>query len=664
MQKLTITGITKDNPKSLVWGGLPKNAYLVIRNRTQDDSIKIVQTIPLEADEFGVVNYKEVTTPIKRGEEHSFYVEDSTLDLNVTTETSYAHGDDLNCITAIVLNNENLQKDNMDIFVVNLVNEKALVNNTTIENKGINYLQAVEFNVRLETIPQDEFPTKKTSTDTRLIQKTNYTSYVGAGRGYLLKNVIGMNQGTGSQKDTNEILKQVENYNHQLSGVGDSHDVKLETAEVPYIPKFVKADILAFDTEVKKVNDEGASFIEYPKVMGNAMFQLQVSKADAVSVLNNKTYSGITKIGTAYSPDDSTKEIYKELQDEEGFSDGYEGDPDDILDTRMWRVGSGSQWQWWQDRCDPQGIKFIAFTIQPTSQDYPYSVAFTAPLFGGITFLSDTSLKLHLGNRETLYNLKESVYYKVLRIVMNYEADYLQLYLNGEKIEHESQSATTFTNKETNAFGVDVKSAYSHTEQGINILASVLGAKGSLEITAETLKLNTDNDKIEPNDYTIKYKGKGTTSARVFVLPKDSNVSGKNAGIVPLGNITDNATRQVIRDRFFMWETDSSNITAMNFTADKTEDAIYAIGVDSSEPKIEIVSQSVEGVISVSFAKDKAMELYSGLDKYTSQTQGYRYKFSVKAEQTINATAEVKISWVDGTGATQSKTISITITEA
>ena len=205
MQKLTITGITKDNPKSLVWGGLPKNAYLVIRNRTQDDSIKIVQTIPLEADEFGVVNYKEVTTPIKRGEEHSFYVEDSTLDLNVTTETSYAHGDDLNCITAIVLNNENLQKDNMDIFVVNLVNEKALVNNTTIENKGINYLQAVEFNVRLETIPQDEFPTKKTSTDTRLIQKTNYTSYVGAGRGYLLKNVIGMNQGTGSQKGTNEI---------------------------------------------------------------------------------------------------------------------------------------------------------------------------------------------------------------------------------------------------------------------------------------------------------------------------------------------------------------------------------------------------------------------------------------------------------------------------
>lgn len=659
MQKLTITGITKDNPKNITWGGLPKDSLLLIRNRTTDDSIYVVQTVALEADEFGVVNYKEVTTPIKRNEEHSFLVADSSLPFEIHTETSYSTGSSPNCISAIVLNNSNNTQNNLNIWVVNLVDETALVNNTTQENKGVLYLQAVEFNVKLETIMQDEFPTKKTNTDTRLIQKTNYTAYIGAGRGYLLKTINGIVQGVGNNKDTRDILKQVESYNHSQATAGDQTDLNIETIEVPYIPKFVKQDILNFGVEL----DKGNSYIEYPKAMGNAMFQVQVSKANTISVLNNKSYSNIKQIGTAYSPDDSTKEIYKEMQDEDGFDSGYVGNDDDILDTRMWCVGADTQYQWYQDRFDPQSLKFIAFTVQSVSQNYPYSIAFTAPLFGGITFLSDTSIKLHLGNRETLYNLKESHYYKVLRILMNYEADYLQLYLNGEKIEHESQSATTFTNKETNVFGADVKSAYSHTEESINMLSQVIGAKASLNIETRNDTINPDNDLVEPNDYEIKYKRVSDTSPQVFVLPKQDDTTKKNKGVVPLGNITDNSLAQVNEDKFFMWETATKDVSSFNFsTADKTEDAVFAIGVDSSLPKIEIIEESVQGVVKASFVKDKSMELYTGLGKYSSQTHGYRYKFAVQCLQHINATAKARVSWVDSTGH-QTKDISISITE-
>ena len=659
MQKLTITGITSDDPKSIVWGGLPNDSYLVIRNRTQDDGVVITQTIALDADEYGVVNYKEVSTPIKRGEEHSFLVADPTLPFEVSTTTKYDKTSDINCITAIVLNNSNSQTDNLNIYVVNLINEKALINNTTQENKGVVYLQAAEFNVKLETILQDDFPTKRIATDTRLIQKTNYTANIGAGRGYLLKTITGLVQGTGSNKDTENILKQVENYNHNQSSAGDSTDLNIATIEVPYIPKFIKNDILTFGAEI----DKEQSYIEYPKAMGNAFFFVQVSKGDSISVLNNKTYSNIKKIGTAYTPDDSTKQNYNEMKDDEGFNAGYNGDADDILDTRMWCVGADTQYQWNQDRFNPQSLKFIAFTLQSYSQDYPYSIAFTAPLFGGITFLSDTKIKLHLGNREVLYSLKESHLYKVYRILMNYEADYLQLYINGEKIEHESQSATTFTNKEINTFGADIKTSYSHSEESINILSQVLGAKSSLDITAENDTINEDNDLIEPNDYKITYTRKDNASARVFVLPKQDSITNKNQGVVPLGNITDNSLAEINENKFFMWETATKNIATFNFnSADKTEDAVYAIGVDSSEPKIEILEESVQGVVKASFSRDKAMNLYTGLSKYSTQTQGYRYKFAVQCLQQVNATAKARISWIDSTG-NQTKDISINVTE-
>lgn len=662
MQKLTITGITKNNPKNIVWGGMPSGSLLLIRNRTSDDTISVMQTIPLPKDEFGVTNYKEVTTPIRRNEEHSFLVEDTTLPFEIQTETNYSKTGDPNCITAIVLNNENNKQDNLNVWVVNLVSEKALVNNTTIENKGIAYLQAVEFNVKTESIPQDEFPNPKTSTDTRLIQKTNYTAYLGAGRGYLLKNIKGIEQGTGSNKDTKEILKQVESYTHLQNSAGDSTNIEIETAEVPYIPKFVKNDILTFDKELKKVYNDGQTFIEYPKAMGELMFQVQVSKANGLSVLNNKPNSNITKLSTVKSPDDSTKEIYTEHTTEGGETSGYYGDGSDVLDTRMWVVSDKSQYQWWQDRFEPQKLKLIAFTIQTMSQEYPYTIAFTAPLLGGITFLSDSSIKLHLGNRETLYNGINHLY-KTLRIVMNYEADYLQLYLNGDKIEHESQSATTFTNKETNTFGADVKSAYTHEERSLNLLAQVIGAKASLEVTAETLNHNADNDLIEPNDYTISYKRNSTTSAQVFLLPKSDNISGRNTGIVPLGSITDNGLAEVTTEKFFMLETASSAITAMNFKGDKTEDALYAIGVEDAEPSIEIVTASVASVASVAVSKDEAVELYAGVGKYATQTPAYRYKFLVKALQMVNATATVRLSWTGSTGK-QTKDISVTIKEA
>lgn len=662
MQKLTVTGINKNNAKSIVWSGLPSGAYLVIRNRTDDDSIVVTQTVALEADELGQINYNKISTPIKRGEEQSFLVEDNTLPFEISTETNYATDNSPNCVSAIVLNNDNLKQENANIYVVNLVNETALVNTTKIENKGVAYLQAVEFNVKLETILQDEFPTKRVGEDKRLIQKTNYTAYLGAGRGYLLKDIKGIVQGAGSNKDTENILKQVESYNHQQYNK-DTNTIEIATVEVPYIPKFVKGDVLAFDTELRKVYDKGQTYIEYPKAMGEAMFQAQVSKANSIYVLNNKTNSNITKISTAKSPDDSTKEIFKEMTDEEGYAEGFYGDAEDILDTRMWMVSDNSQYQWWQDRFDPQKLKWIAFTVQTTSQDYPYSIAFTAPLFGGITFLSDTSLKLHLGNRECLYNGVEH-WGKVLRIVMNYEADYLQLYVNGEKIEHESQSSSTFTNKETNTFGVDVKEGYTHEEVGFNMISQILGAKASLNITAETLDHNPDNDLIEPNDYTIDYNRISDTSAQVFLLPLQENIGNKNKGIVPLGSVTGNAQLKIQQPTFFMWETASKDISSVNFTdADKAEDALFAIATEDSAPSIVIKEQSVQGVISVSFLKDKAMDLYTGISKYATQSQGYRYKFAIKCDQKVSATAKVLISWTDSTGA-QTKELDITVAEA
>lgn len=644
MQKLTITGITKGSPQQITWSGMP-TSLLLIRNRSFDSGVSIVQTL---ATSTGAT--KVVTTPIKRNEEHSFYITDSTLPFEIHTTTEYTNTNSPNCLCAIVLNNANHTQGTTPIWVVNIVEEQALINNFTMHNKVSAYFDAVESNVNRERFEQNKYPKLKDLTDTRLIQRTNYHASIAAGRGFLLNTLSGLVQtGVEGTKPVDNIFSQtIFKVTHNQQYAGQTTNIDIDTTEVPYLVRYDKDQILAFDAQLKKK----LSYIEYPHVMGQAMFQIQASKENNVSVLNNKTYSGLTAIGTTRSSQEPATQVYAE--DPDG---GYVGDDSSIYETRMWRVTDKSQSQWWQDRFTPETPKWLAFTLKTTSTDYPYTIAFTAPLLGGITFLSNTMVKVHLGNREVTYN-DVNHYGNTNRYVINYEADSLQLYVNGQLKSRLSQSSSSYTDAETNTFGLDVKESYTHKHTALNLVIPTIGTETNLTITASTPTVTASDDLVEVNQYTIRYLKLNTTTPAVTILPKMTNTTGRNKGIVPLGAVTNNGNRELSTSGMFLWETASSGVSTMALSSTTKESKVYAIAAEDTSPTIDVVETSAKDLVSVSFLKEKSMDLYKNL-KHASQDPLFRYAFAVSTKSGTG-TAKVRVSWVTDAG-TQTKDINVTV---
>lgn len=531
MAKKTFVGLNDKNPINIVWGGCPNNSYFVIRNHSYDDTITVMQIIRKIHTNTNVEEVKEITTPLKKGEEQSFFVEvsaegltlQSALDYDGQLETIPEY-----CRGATVIVSELPSKGGRAVFQVDILSARDYKVQTDITNKAEVYFGGkTDKSISPVGVKNREYADKIKYTDNALLAPSIYTGYAGAGRGYLIRKV----EAKGSVASQDEAYSQVEQFEFQIGNLEHnkkdvSADVKV--VEVPYIPKLSRNIVTEYSDAADAAKTEGN--FESNRVMAGMAFNIEPSKfgSKEMRVTNIQNNSGINVVGTPKSTNDSTTFIYT--------PSGFDGDNMLLTDSGMYKIDANSQAQWYQDQFDPEKINGFAVTLKTVSTNYPYTVALTGPLLTGITFLSDNQLKINLRDRETLFSLGEGETHlnKVNRYCVVYGVTYVELYINGEKIEHETQNNTNIKGKQINSIGMDCRTFYSNEKASINMRMHILGDKSEVDmaVTAETVDKNSNE--ILLNDKTVRLNKVKATDSRIHVIPKVTT-TGRANGILPYG---------------------------------------------------------------------------------------------------------------------------------
>lgn len=618
--KKLYTGLTRDNPINIVWSGCPNNSYFIIRNRSYDNTISVKQNTVIINKDANTETTKEIVTPISKMEEQSFYVEKASEGLTLQTELDYNTENSTvpkYCRGATIIVSESDQKiAGKPVWAVDILSAVDYKVTTTVTEKGgIHFTGLADKALSIQDVHNTEYPTKKTNTKPVILAPSTYRSYLGAGRGYLVRNFKGADTSIESGKATTNIFKQVETIDWQIGNTNSNKkDIAItqENAEVPYIPAFVKSQIQEYN-DAKAASNDPINF-EADNLMSDAFLIVEPSQCNVTEMpyKNIKNKSGIKKIGTLKNPSDSSAFTLKIA--------GWEGDDTSLVDSKMYKVTEASEAKFNQDRFPLDKIKGFAVTLKTVSRSYPYTIAFSAPLVTGITFTSDTQIVVNILDRSTVFNNIEHLN-KVNRYVVSYDENYLSLYINGEKKEHETQSSISTRNKEINNIGLDIKKGYTNSESEIDLRTKCLGSDNKLDIRITAKEINEDNGLVILNKKDIDIYPKNLTADPTpIILPQGADNLAKNQGLLTFGGI-EKEKAAILENWFWDMEivgmTESSGTYTKEITLDnatQNQFTISCIGTDPSFlPEIEITTENSlvdKTTISVSKSRTEQVQLY------------------------------------------------------
>lgn len=551
MAKKTYAGLNDTKPINIIWGGCPNKSYFVVRNHSFDDTIEVKQTIRKIHTESNIEEVKEITTPIKKGEEQSFYVERAADGLIIQSTLDYSSSADTipkYCRGATIIVSELPSKGSRSVFQVEIISAKDYnINMTMTEKSEIYFMGKTDRSIHPADAKNELYPDKKESTTDVLLVPSSYQAHTAAGRGYLVESISNIH-------NTKNILKQTETFDFEIGNKVDNKKdfkSKFKVYEVPYISKFVKTQITEYNEN--RANAKEPNNFESDDVMADLMFLIEPSQSNDTEFLvtNIQNNSGVTKLGTLRNPDDSSPINYA--------PSGWEGETNSLLDSRMYKVDENSQAQWYQHLFDVDKIKGFAVTVKTVSQNYPYTLTFAGPLLTGITFNSATQLKVNMRDREAIFNNVEHEG-KVIRICAVYGVTFIELYVNGRRVEHETQSNNNISGKEINTIGLDCRTFYQTEREPINLTSRVLGSNRSSTIKVKEDTVNPDNGRVEMNLKTITYQQAKQTDNLPVLIPKLES-GGRSNGIIPFGsNVAERKAN--IYNKFFSMEL--TGLTAPN----------------------------------------------------------------------------------------------------
>lgn len=543
-------GIQKNNGKSLITPAIKNGSYIIIRNKSYDDTVFVLQEFSrteivnvVDSSISDKVNKVEHTvkniikTPIYKGGEASFLIENNKLRFELHSDIDYTTDNidiskEYKALTAI-LNRNDADTENENTFIIDVVNAKDYYRNTTLQTRGKSYTVS-ETDESLEMIPinNEVFPNPQQYTARSLVAAAYYKTYFAAGRGFYLRNVTGLNfKDNTAKSDATNILKQIQGIEHNI-GVSDeseaTENVVVEMARIPYMSHTLHSEFLNnitnFAPKYGAVGTPNQDIKDYKPNIGDAFLILEPSIHDA-NKINALNFVDNSKLETLGFRSDGAEPFDTNLY-------GFVGDNTDHKVSQNYILNAKSKYQFSETDFDKELLKGIAVDIRLTDDQFPIYINFTAPSFTGIIFESETSAQLVMKDRKTKYTIPTEYVGKLNRYLINYEKIYLQLYINGNKIEADEQSTVPTRNFEINTLGLDVKSGLASKEQpsATYTIDAIVGSP-------ENIDINLDQNIKNENDYKVNLVRTTDSYIPLILLPFRDRYSGHtNKGYVPFGH--------------------------------------------------------------------------------------------------------------------------------
>lgn len=558
------TGLSRGTYKNIIWDTCPSDIYITVRNRCFDDSIKVTQVTSEVDASSSTEKIKVVATPVYRGEEHSFYIENASYGLVVSTDLDYTASNNpmipSNCegIT-IIISESDSTISGKTVYIADLVQATSYDNEITVNDKSAIHIKALnDTGIETKYLQNTDFPEKTSKTGSIILLPSTYTAYAIAGRGYVVRDLNGV-ETISSDTKTTELYEQVSRIQYQIGNTESNQEadnIELVTAEVPYVTSFQTDFFKAYNDAKNDATKNDYTFnFEFDSnsgAIGNPMIICEPSQYNGSQLKYNNfiNNTGLNVLGsTANNESDLVDDIFTNEPD--GFS---EGDGYELTDSRMWQITSNSKAQFQQFAYDYSKINGVAFTLQTKSQNYPYSVIFTAPIYTAVTFESDSQVVVRMKDRTTVFENVDHLN-KVNRYVISYgEANNL-LWVNGQQIGFSTQSSVAISDEVLNTIGIDVKDNYSSEYKNINLTTGVLGDIDSVSSEITTPYTSDETGVQIINQKRIDFENNNPTeSLNPVLVPKMETEANLWFGMHPFGGIKSERSAVIIND-FFSMET-------------------------------------------------------------------------------------------------------------
>lgn len=536
-------------------GIIKDGSYVVVRNNSFDDTVYVKQHL-VYVDEKKNETENNTITNILRGNENSFFVPDSDNKLSIGTKLDYSK--DMSGMKSgykgisLIVHSQATDTTGLQIAVIDVVNAiewdilHKLRNKSGIEHRGT-YDDAVS---DIQDVINELYPGTIEYLKNRVLSSSHYTTKFIAGRGFLINDILSENIDWDSENDMSDAGKQVVTKTWKV-GMQDKNKtdgyMELSTYEVPYVNETTIPDLEQYTQEVEY--DPKSMF--FNNVIGKAMFYVNssIQKDKIIRAVNFKEYSKVAKLsGNLTGVAKALPKVNKDgfIQDKVK----YDGELWDLKRTALYQVGTDTQFSWVQDRFNPDDIKAFAVDVKVNDLSEPFTIAFSAPILLGLTFNDDNSISVHCRDRTGIYNnIKTPFVGKMCRFLVNYEKEFVQLYINGVKEQIDTQNSEVTRDRETNMFGIDVKDSYKHKTNPFTFKFGVVdttsGKISEFKVEEADFKDDDSNNFRNSNQYIVNpiIADGGLNKAQLVaeVLPNIETAANKHT-YRPIGHKYGHAT--------------------------------------------------------------------------------------------------------------------------
>lgn len=309
--------------------------------------------------------------------------------------------------------------------------------------------------------------------------------------------VSGIDLVASSQGSNSQILNATSDVSVKHLG-RDYAVMQIDTLEVPYDVDLDKVN--EFNTELNKSRVE----CQFKPELATPMYIVEPTIENAKSGASRRIIeplhfvknSGLKTIGSVLDSSDTIDSAFTQSNIE--FTNlGFELDK-----SRNVYVTDKSKLQWNQFDFKQENFNGFAVDIKTLSQNYPYSIVFSAPYVCGITFTADDELSIVF--KDKLGKYKVNHFEKMNRYLVSYDGNLAQLYVNGEKINLMAQEYVNVANKEINVLGLDVKDGNVFENAEIQIDYNVVGESDANIRITDSASLYTKGVSLE-QDIDIQF---------------------------------------------------------------------------------------------------------------------------------------------------------------
>ena len=538
------TGLSNNNYKYI---NLSQNVNYLLRNLSLDENCYVIKRVELQDGTFTNTRYD-----LQCGAEITLSSEGVSTKLLISTNTDYQNINiqklkRFSCVSCFLESNS-LGNDN-NSYIVSFYNIVPLDCKITLQAKSRGYnLPLLDTSNEYNIMEQQGFPSLYSISANFKILGGAWSSYFNAGRGYLINSIDGVDKEILANKD-----QQLSNLTTQgikiswqkdvdtLNFENNQLDISTNLLEIPYCANFTEQTLKNFNNNTSQGTDRyPLTFIQnYVSDIGTPLFTADVGLKQDGQGSSTQPNIYIYKKSDIIQKENIIKAtLISAWQDRYKEPCEIEGTYYNNLTTPLMKVKNTSQYDFYYDTFNVSNINSFCVDLKVTSQEYPFSISFSAPIFTGITFESATQLKVYLRDRECIFNLSSDIKIenKLCRYAVVYGVTFLELYINGKSIQLESQNTLILRDMECNSLGYDVKYSYKR------------GQGNLIKIKSKTLETNkiTFLPTLNATDDYVKLSYNYSTS------DKDNNIYGTTAtsqglGILPYKIDTDYEFNQPLR---------------------------------------------------------------------------------------------------------------------